>query len=239
MSLRAKVVASIAVASSAFLLAPAAAQAATHPVQVTGSKLKTALLPASTFGSGFSLLGTTSSGKSLRHKKATKHVPTMSCVNFENAGLANFGESAVAISASIDNSILTGTTPPSLSNLTLLYEQQVYQFPSTKAAVAFYNQAYAKYASCKSFNDAAAGPDGANTKITLKSIARTKVGTHQAFKLTQSLGDSGIPGISLDLNTLVTRAGADVFLVVDFSTTNHTVTPKTMLNLVNRVKALR
>jgi hypothetical protein len=239
MSLRAKVVASIAVAASAFLLVPAAAQAATHPVQVTGAKLKTALLPTSTFGPEFSLLGTTSSGKSLWHQKATKHVPTMSCANFENASLANFGESAVAISASIDNGVLTGTTPPSLSNLTLLYEQEVYQFPSTKAAVAFYNQAYAKYASCKSFSDKAAGRGGASTKITLKSIAKTKVGTHQAFQLTQGLGDSGIPGVSLNLNTLVTRSGADVFIVIDFSTTNHPVTAKTMLKLVDRVMALR
>jgi hypothetical protein len=233
-----KIVTSIA-AASAFLLVPAAAQAATHPVQVTGAQLKSALLPTSTFGSDFSLLGTSSSGKSLWHKQATKHVPTMSCVNFENGGLANFGESAVAISASIDNSALTGTTPSSLSNLTLVYEQEVYQFPSTKAAVAFYNQAYAKYASCKSFSDTAAGAGGDNTKITLKSIARTKVGTHQAFKLTQGLGDSGLPGLSLNLNTLVTRSGADVFLFVDFSTTNHTVAPKTMLKLVDRVKALR
>ena len=239
MSLRAKVVASIAVASSAFLLAPAAAQAATRPVQVTGAQLKSALLPTSTFGSDFSLLGATSSGKSLWHKQATKHVPTMSCTNFENADLANFGESAVAVSASIDNSVLTTSAPSSLSNLTLLYEQEVYQFPSTKAAAAFYNQAYAKYASCTSFSDTAAGGVGNNTKIVLKSIARTTVGTHQAFKLTQGLGDSGLPGVSLNLNTLVTRSGADVFLVVDFSTTNHTVAPKTMLKLVNRVKALR
>jgi hypothetical protein len=238
MSMRAKIVASIAVAS-AFVLVPAAAQAATHPVQVTGAQLKSALLPTSTFGSDFSLLGATSSGKSLWHKQATKHVPAMSCTNFENAGLANFGESAVAVSASIDNSVFTSTAPSSLSNLTLLYEQEVYQFPSTKAAVAFYNQAYAKYASCKSFNDTAAGGGGENTKIVLKSIARTKVGTHPAFKLTQGLGDSGLPGISLNLNTLVTRSGADVFIVIDFSTTNHTVAPKTMLKLVNRVKALR
>jgi hypothetical protein len=240
MSVRAKVIASIAIASSAFLLAPAAAQAATHPVQVSGAKLKSALLPASTFGSEYDLLGATSSGKSLWPVKAAKHVPTMSCLNFENAGLARFGESAVAISVDIDNSALTGTTPASLSNLNLLYEQEVYQFPSTKAATAFYKQAYAKYASCKSFNDViTSGPDGGSTKITLKSIAKTKVGTHQAFKLTQSLGDSGIPGVSLDLNTLVTRAGTDVFIVVDFSTTNRTVAPKTMLKLVDRVKALR
>jgi hypothetical protein len=57
MSFRAKAVASIAFAASAFLLAPAA-QAATHPVQVSGNKLKSALLPASTFGSGFRLDGT-------------------------------------------------------------------------------------------------------------------------------------------------------------------------------------
>jgi hypothetical protein len=44
MSLRARIVASIAVAASAFLLAPAAAQAAAHPVQVSGAKLKSALL---------------------------------------------------------------------------------------------------------------------------------------------------------------------------------------------------
>ena len=67
-----KVVASIAVAASAFLIAPAAAQAATqaatHPVQVSGAKLKPALLPASAFGSGFKVVGATSSGKSLMHQ---------------------------------------------------------------------------------------------------------------------------------------------------------------------------
>ncbi|HET9968025.1 MAG TPA: hypothetical protein VFQ68_07280 [Streptosporangiaceae bacterium] len=73
--MRAQVVASIAFATSAFLLAPAA-QAATHPVQVSGAKLKSALLPASTFGSGFKLLGASSSGKSLWHQTPAKHVAT-------------------------------------------------------------------------------------------------------------------------------------------------------------------
>ncbi len=240
MSLRTKIVAAIAVATSAFLIAPVAAQAATHPVQVSGAKLKSALLPASTFGSDFSLLGAISSGKSLRHEKATKHVATMSCANFENAGLDNFGESAVAISVSVDNSLFTSTGPSSLTNLNLLYEQEVYQFPSTKAAAAFYNQAYAKFASCKSFDDIApGGPGSGSTAITLESIAKTKVGTHQAFKLTQSLGGSGVPGVSLNLNTLVTRSGADIFLVVNFSTTNRPLAATAMLKLVNRVRALR
>jgi hypothetical protein len=236
MSLRAKFVASIAVAASAFLIAPAA-QAATHPVQVSGVKLKSALLPASTFGSGFKLVGATSSGKSLWHQKARFHVPAMSCGNFENQGLTRYGESAAATSAVINNS----DAVISLENLDLLYDQTVYQFPSTKAAATFYNQAHAKFASCKSFSEnISTGPDDGSTAITLQSISTTKVGTYQAFQLTQKVEIAELPpGVSLRLHTLVTVAGADVFVVVDFSTTNHQVPAKTMLKLVDRVRELR
>jgi PknH-like extracellular domain len=236
MSLRTKIVASIAVAASAFLIAPAVAQAATHPVQVSGAKLKSALLPASAFGSGFKVVGATSSGKSLMHQKATKHVPTMSCTNFENQGLTSYGESAVATSVTINNSAAT----TSLSNLNILYDQTVYQFPSTKAAAAFYSQAKAKYASCKSFTAfVSGGPDSDKTTITLKSLAKTKVGTYKAFQVVQSLGDSAMPDVPVNLETLVTVEGADVFVIVDFTTSNHQVPAKTMLKLVNRVKAAR
>jgi len=235
MSLRAKFVASIAVAASAFLIAPAAAQAATHPVQVSGAELKSALLPASTFGSGFKLLVASSSGKSLWDQKAAKHVPTMSCANFESQGLTRYGESAVATSAILNNG---STNVTSLSNLNLLYDQTVYQFPSAKAAAAFYNQAHAKFAACKSFSETVSGDPNGKLTITLKSIATTKVGTHQAFKIAQGVGGSGITGVSLNFETLVTVAGADVFVVVDFTTANQPVPAKTMLKLVNRVKAL-
>ena len=236
MSLRSRVVASIAIAASAFLIAPAAAQAAAHPVQVSGAKLKSALLPAATFGSGFKLLGASSSGTSLWSQKATKHVPTMSCQNFENQGLTRYGESAVATSAILNNG---ATNITSLSNLNLLYDQTVYQFPSTKAAATFYNQAHAKFAACKSFSETVSGGPNGKLTITLKSIAKTKVGTHQAFKIAQGVGGSGITGVSLNFETLVTMAGADVFVVVDFTTANQPVPAKTMLKLVNRVKALR
>jgi hypothetical protein len=236
-----KVVASIAVAASAFLIAPAAAQAATqaatHPVQVSGAKLKPALLPASAFGSGFKVVGATSSGKSLMHRKATKHVPTMSCTNFENQGLTGYGESAVATSVTINNSPAITT---SLSNLNILYDQTVYQFPSTKAAATFYSQAKAKYAACKSFTAfVSGGPDSDKTTITLKALAKTKVGTYKAFQVVQSLGDSAIPDVPVNLETLVTVEGADVFVIVDFTTSNHQVPAKTMLKLVNRVRAVR
>lgn len=235
MSLRARFVSSIAVAVSAFLLVPAAAQAATHPVQVSGAELKSALLPTSTFGSGFKLLGATSSGKSLLHQKATKHVPTMSCLNFEFQGPARYGESSYAASVIMNNS-----NPTSLSNFNLLYDQTVYQFPSAKTAAAFYSQVYAKYASCKSFSLGVQGsPDGSGV-ITLKSVATTKVGTHRAFKVAQGTNDPGLSdGLALNFETLVTVAGADVFVVLDFTTANRPLPAKTMLKLVTRVKALR
>jgi hypothetical protein len=236
MSLRAKVVASLALATSAFLLVPAAAQAAvatTHPVQVTGAKLKTALLPASTFGGGFKLQESDGTGKSLWHQKATKHISTMSCVNFEDLGLVGYGESAAAAS------IIEKTNPSSLSDLSnLLYEQAVYQFPSAKAAATFYNQAHAKYASCKSFSETNSGE---TTTIKLKSIAKAKVGTYRAFQLTQGVTESqaSSSSVSLKLNTLVTVKGADVFIFINAGTSNHPVPAKTMLKLISRVAALR
>ena len=237
MSLRTKVVASIAVAASAFLLVPAAAQAATHPVQVTGAQLKTALLPTSTFGSDFKVLGATSSGTSLWPTKAVKHASTMSCVNFENAGAVATGKPR-SRSRSRRTAALS-PAPPNLDNLNLLYDQSVYQFASTKAASAFYNQAYAKYASCKSFTDTLSGdPNGAST-ITLKSIAKTKVGTHQAFQLTQIVKRTRALRHFTEAEHAGHRKGADVFIFVNGSTTNRPVPAKTMLKLINRVAALR
>jgi hypothetical protein len=79
----------------------------------------------------------------------------------------------------------------------------VYQFTSTKAAAAFYNQAHVKFAACKSFSEAVSGDPNGNLTITLKSIAKAKVGTHQAFKVAQGIGDSGITGVPLNFETLV------------------------------------
>ena len=110
MSLRAKVVASIAVASSAFLLAPAA-QAASHPVQVNGAKLLSALLPASTFGTEWQpVLKLWSKG--IWHFKATDHVATMNCAKLElSTALLRVGESGVAMSWTDNNSDWVSSFP--------------------------------------------------------------------------------------------------------------------------------
>ena len=236
-SLRTRIVASAALATASFLLAPSAL-AASHPVQVTGTKLKSALLPASSFGSDFKLQFAISSGKHLWHMKAKDHVSSMSCGNFEDgAGLGLFGESAVATSFVDDDNAIAN-----YPNSEFYYNQAVDQFPGTKAASTYYGQAKAKYAKCKDFTEsvpASSVPGSGKMETTLMTMSKTKVGKYQAFQLTQAVTFSDSPGFSLDLNTLVTVEGTDVFTVVDLSGTNDPVSTGLMLTFINRVSKLR
>lgn len=233
MSFRAKLLASAALATASFLVAPSAL-AASHPVQVSGTKLRSALLPASSFGSDFKFLGAASSGKSLWHMKAKDHVSSMSCANFEDGlGLGRFGQSAVAIYEA-DNPDAFANFP----NAELYFSQVVYQFPSVKAATTFYGQAKTKYGKCQDFTESVPGAGG-KLETTVMSMSKTKVGKYQAFQLTQAVTISDAPAFPLMLNTLVTVEGTDVFTVFSLSGTNDAVSTDLMLKLINRVKKLR
>jgi len=235
MSFRARIMASVAFATASFLLAPSAL-AASHPVQVTGGKLKSALLPAASFGSDFHLQFVLWS-KGLWHQRATDHVPSMSCARFEDGTIGRFGESAVALSFVDDNNAITN-----YPNSEFYYNQVVYQFPSVKAASTYYSQAKAKYAKCKDFTEnvqASSVPGSGKMDTTLMSMAKTKVGRYQAFQAVQDVDLSEAPGFSLTLNTLVTVEGTDVFTIVSLSGTNDPVSTSLMLKLVNRVRKLR
>jgi hypothetical protein len=179
-----------------------------------------------------------SSGKHLWHMKAQDHVSSMSCGNFEDgAGLGLFGESAVATSFVDDDNAITN-----YPNSEFYYNQAVDQFASTKAASTYYGQAKAKYAKCKDFTEsvpASSVPGSGKMETTLMTMSKTKVGKYQAFQLTQAVTLSDSPGFSLDLNTLVTVKGTDVFTVVDLSGTNDAVSTGLMLKFVNRVAKLR
>jgi len=237
MSLRTRIVASAALATASFLIAPSAL-AASHPVQVSGTKLKSALLPASSFGSDFTLQFAISSGKHLWHLKAKDHVSTMNCGNFEDgAGFGLFGQTAVATSFVDDNNAITN-----YPNSEFYYNQTVDQFAGTKAASTFYSQAKAKYGKCKDFTEsvpASSVPGSGKMETTLLTMSKTKVGKYQAFQLTQAVTLSESPGFSLDLNTLVAVEGTDVFTVVNLSGTNDPVPAGLMLKFINRVKKLR
>ena len=237
MSFRTRLVAAAALATTSFLLTPSAL-AASHPVQVTGHKLKSALLPASSFGPDVHFDVAVGSGTSLWHQKAKDHVSSMSCGNFEDgAGLGLFGESAVATSFVDDDNAIAN-----YPNSEFYYSQSVDQFPGTKAASTYYGQAKAKYAKCKDFTEsvpASSVPGSGKMETTLMTMSKTKVGKYQAFQLTQAVTFSDSPGFSLDLNTLVTIEGTDVFAVVDLSGTNDPVSTGLMLKFINRVSKLR
>lgn len=238
MSLRAKVVASIAIASSAFLIAPAA-QAASKPVQVNGAKILSALLPASTFGTEWQpALKLWSKG--IWHFKATDHVATMNCAKLElSTVLLRVGESAVATSWTDNNSDWVSSFP----NVELTWYQTVYQFPSAKAASSFYSQAKARYAACHDFKiNSLPGdpvPGGGVEEIVNQTMTHNKVGSYQAFQTGQLDSFSDDPGFALDLNTTAVLAGTDVYFVENFSGTNDPVSNSMMTKLINRVKKLR
>ena len=236
MSLRTKVVASIAFATSAFLLAPAA-QAAS-PVQVNGAKIESALLPASAFGSDWEWDYKLWS-KGIWHFKATEHVATMNCARLElSTVLLHVGESGVALSYN-DN-----MDPwPSFPNVQFFYYQAVYQFPGARAAGTFFNQAKAKYAACKDFKvNSLPGdpvPGGGVEEIVNQTTTHHKVGSYQAFQVGQLDDLSDQPGFTLDPNTTVALAGTNVYIISSFGGTNDPVSDSMMLKLINRVKKLR
>jgi hypothetical protein len=236
MSFRARFVAAAALAMAGFLLAPAVAQAATHPVQVPGKKLKTALLPASTFGPDFRVQFVEWTAPGLWHQRAKDHVASMSCGKFEDGvGIGRFGESGAALSLVVNQD--TSAFP----NTEFYYDQSVYQFPTTKAAATFYSQVKAKYAKCKDFTEnvpASSVPGSGKMETTLMSMSKAKVARDQAFQATQDVTLSEFPGFALTLNTLVTLQGADVFTIVSFAGTNDPISSGTMLKFIGRVKKL-
>jgi hypothetical protein len=236
MSLRARIVASAALATASFLLAPSAL-AASHPVQVTGVKLKSALLPTSAFGSDHQVVKRGNSGNRLLHAKARYHVPTLSCGKFENLAMASFGQTASAFN------IVANQNPfADYPNTDLLYWQSVYQFSSAKAATTFFNQERTKYAKCTDFNvtvPADSIPGSGLMEVTNQSMAKAKVGKYQSFEVGQVGSFSEAGGITVQLNTTITVKGTDVFAIESWSGTNDQVSDSLMLKFINRVSKLR
>jgi hypothetical protein len=118
MSFRVKASAIAVSAAICTLLAPAAMASAgvSHaPVQVTGKKLKSALLAPSRFQPGYSTIFAGNSGGKLEHR-AVFHIPTMKCVNFWNFMWTIVGTNVYMI----DSQLLNVQSPkPTLSSLML------------------------------------------------------------------------------------------------------------------------
>jgi hypothetical protein len=162
--------------------------------QLTGTQLRTALLPQSSFPSGFAGSSTSvvTSGGSLTSSPARYDLATMSCASFEQRlGNQGFGETAMASDSIVGQS--------------QAFDQIVYQFSSASAASGFVTEINALAGRCHSFT---ATDNGTKGTFSMRAQAAPPVGGHSSLLLSQS---GTIGGSALALDTLWSASGVDVF----------------------------
>jgi hypothetical protein len=202
--------------------------------QVSGSRLQSALLPASAFGDGFTVTQRLNTGHSLRPTLAIIRPSSLSCSAFENyTFVGGFGNTAGATDGIDNPNPAVGDYP----NVVLAADQAVLQFKTTKAAGSFYNQAYARYNQCSGFSET---DPASNLKLdlTTQSLSRTTINGHKAFQLIQLVAISEIPALSFYQVTAVVLSGANVYTIDDLNGTNDPISASLLGNLVSRVQAL-
>ena len=205
--------------------------------QVTGVRLKSALLSASAFGDGFSTRDERDTGYRLWPTRSWMSPTSLSCANFEAVSYnGGFGNTAGAFEFA-DNQNPFGTYP----NTVLLYSQAVYQFGSTKAAASYYSQARAKYSGCQEFSEPNKGDPvlgGGSFDVTTLSVTKVTIAKDQAFNVTESAAFSEAPGESLYQNAAVVLAGTNVYTIFDISGTNDAVSTSLLSSLISRTQAV-
>jgi len=183
------------------------ALASPAPVQITGTRLESALLPPTDFAQYAEVIRKFNSGSHLKDEPAVDHIATMSCKNllslFPGPG---FGPTAYA-----------GDTVADIQPPVPTYGQSVFQFDRTSAATALYTQAAAGYARCRSVTVRIAGSPEPVSE-TVHSVSKVLAGRHQAFAVSLSETVSKIPGrpdtrITATVDVLVAAKGADLFTV--------------------------
>jgi hypothetical protein len=213
------------------LAAPLSAKAAP---QVTGSRLASALLPASAFGSGFTTLNRHNSGSSLHSTQVLVKPSNASCVHFATfVYTSGYGNTAGAL-ASFNNS------NPSFSDYPALIlggDQYVLQFSSAAAAQTFYNRAYARYKQCSAFNEPAPAFQ-THVELTTQSLSSTTIGGHKAFQLIQHADYAAFSSLDFYQATAVVLAGTNVYTIDNVDGTNDPISGSLLGRLISRVQAL-
>jgi hypothetical protein len=211
---------------------PAASAATTSApaVQLTGTQLLAALLPASDFPAGYKLdkSGVSDSGSHLLTAPAKYNLATISCNSFyNNFGNKGFGETGFASEAFVN-----GTTS------TRILGQTVIQFKVSGVATAFFTGLRAIFHRCPQF--AFGQAPGSGVKVTTKVFNAPAVGGHRTFELTET---GTVDNLKFGLALVFTVAGQDVFLTGNIGViTTPATSPSprlTMLRLINRVRAFR
>ena len=224
---------SLGMAGSA-LASPASSHKAKPAPQVTGTRLQSALLPASAFGDGFTVADRLNTGNRLWSTHASIKPSSLSCQTFEEyIFVGGFGDTAGATDG-INNPNPDFADYPSL---VLGGDQAVLQFKTTQAAASFYNQAYAKYKQCSAFTESDPA-DNLQLELTTQSLSTTTIGKNKAFQLIQYVDISSLPVANFYQNTAVVLAGTNVYTIDDVNGTNDPIPASLLGNLINRVQAL-
>lgn len=232
-----------AVAALSFAAAgSAAAQTTGHsakrmpasPPQVTGARLLSGLLSPSAFGNSFTFGASLNSGSKLSSTHAQKHVSGMSCAGFQGSEwVSGFGNTAGAAER---------YNNPSPTLVTIFYGfEDVLQFASTQAAATYFNQADAKYASCREFSEPNPGdtkPGGGTYQVNVLGVSKTTVRGDRGFTATQQIAESERPGVTLYINVLYVLGGANVYSLWQVNGTNNEPSPTAMSSLIHRIQGL-
>jgi hypothetical protein len=228
----------VAVAGSA-VAQPSAreSQLKTAVPQISGSRLQTGLLPASAFGTGFTLGTTLNTGTGLLTTPATLNSTTTSCSTFEGKiYVSGFGNSAGALNKYVNPNAAMERPEAIIQGF-----QDVIQFATASAATTFFTAARAKYTACQSFsepNPTDTNPGGGTFQISTLGVSKTTVGGNAAFSVTQQIALSESPGATEFIDVLYAVAGPDVYSMWQQNGTNDEPSPTLMGNLIKKIQGL-
>ena len=235
MKFKAIAVMAAATALSLGLAGPALASTKAKPApQVTGTKLQSALLPASAFGSGFTVDSHLNTGRKLWSTKVRVKPSSQSCAAFELfIVVGGYGNTAGAVDEVSNPSPAFSDFP----NIVLGDDQVVLQFKTTQAASSFYNQAYAKYKQCAAFTESDP-TDNTSVELTNQSLRSTSINKNKAFQLIQLVDINSLPAFSFYANTAFVLSGTNVYSIDDVAGTNDQISPALLAKFMSRVQAL-
>jgi hypothetical protein len=207
------------------------------PPQLSGSRLQTGLLPASAFGTGFTLGTTLNTGSGLLTTPVTLNAATTSCSTFEGKiYVSGFGNSAGALDEYVNPNAAMQRPEAIIQGF-----QDVIQFATASAATTFFTAARTKYTACQSFsepNPTDTNPGGGTFQISTLAVSKTTVSGDAAFSATQQIALSEHPGTTQFIDVLYAVAGQDVYSMWQQSGTNDEPSVTVMGSLIKKVQGL-
>jgi hypothetical protein len=233
---------SVAAVLSFASVGTATAAPVSHPKsaypQVSGTRLASALLPATAFGEWyFEAKDQLNTGVLLLAPEASVTPTRLTCENWEEHVYAGgWGNTAGAEDAVVSEyPFVVGDTYP---NLTLAADQNVVQFATPKAAATYYNQAYAKDDACQSVTTNGPTGLGGTQQLTNQSLVKTTIGGNQAFNLVENSVFSLAASDAWYKVTVVVLSGTDVYTITEFNGTNDPIEPSLVTQLIKQTQAL-